>query len=422
MKYLSCIALLLFSSFTFSRAEWQCKPTGSLLEYQAVVAYAKYFAQTEGVSYLRNVLTEKGFEIPENLTGEGFSAEEVAWLSYGSYAEKPDALVLKMLRDDKCGKSFAYGDSAGKGLIPHFKKMRRVNELKGISTTFYKENYERSSVFAHAYGVPFSVVVSILGMETNLGTVRLRHSIIHTHLTQLYFYGSKGRDEDFNPLTELMAALWMKRSGYALDEDAFKGSYAGALGMPQFLPSSVLKFAQDGDSDGHIDLYHSLPDVVASVAHYLKVHGWDNEQQWCQNIELSSSDLQRIRLDGDHFKWGFSYNLVQTKEGWRDYFQMDKKSKMSAMDIPELNEKQGEYYSLLVLRDAHKGVYQGCLVGDNIRAIWFYNHSILGYAAPVLTLSDYIASTSRLEGRQSEDLRKASQNTRGVDIVDIHVL
>lgn len=379
-----------FSDEEDLQASWQCEPTGSYADYQAVVAYARHFAATQGVAYLRNIIQSEGYVVPRELqAGQGFFESELAFLD--RYGDKPDYDVLQTVRQSECKKtSFALN---GSGRIPHMSKLRRVRELRAMSADFYDQHYAELSHAAHTYNVPLSLVVSIFGMETVLGQVKLRHSVVHTNLTLLYFYGNEGRDEKFNPLTELMFALWMKRMGHIKSEEMFKGSYAGALGIPQFLPSSVFKFGRDGDGDGVVDLYGSLTDSVASVANYLEAHGYDYRENWCEKVELSKKDLSRIRQDKQHFQWGYSVDLVHTKQGWQNYF---KQKSSSSTTVPSLSTSQEKFYRLLVVRDARKGRYEGCLVSDNLRAVWNYNNSIIGYAAPVLLLSNEIQKHSKI--------------------------
>jgi membrane-bound lytic murein transglycosylase B len=73
-----------------------------------------------------------------------------------------------------------------------------------------------------------------------------------------------------------------------------RGSWAGALGQPQFMPSSFLRYAQDFDGDGKRDIWSSLPDVFASIANYLSEFGWTHGQRWGREVKLTPSLLKRL--------------------------------------------------------------------------------------------------------------------------------
>jgi membrane-bound lytic murein transglycosylase B len=92
---------------------------------------------------------------------------------------------------------------------------------------------------------------------------------------------------------ELMDALTIvDRKHIGLDQ--LKGSWAGAMGQAQFMPSSYLKWAEDFDEDGDRDIWRSTPDVFASIANYLKAHGWSSQRTWGREVRLPVS-LSEIR-------------------------------------------------------------------------------------------------------------------------------
>ena len=74
-----------------------------------------------------------------------------------------------------------------------------------------------------------------------------------------------------------------------IDVSRMRGSWAGAMGQPQFMPSSYLKWAEDFDDDGRSDIWSSPPDVFASIANYMKAHGWKAGQAWGREVRISRS-------------------------------------------------------------------------------------------------------------------------------------
>jgi len=92
---------------------------------------------------------------------------------------------------------------------------------------------------------------------------------------------------------ELFDALKIVDSG-DVEPAAMRGSWAGALGQPQFMPSSFLLYAQDFDGDGRRDIWKSTPDVFASIANYLAAHGWNKDQSWGREVRVPASVLQGL--------------------------------------------------------------------------------------------------------------------------------
>ncbi len=119
------------------------------------------------------------------------------------------------------------------------------------------------------YGVPPQIVTAILGVETRYGRRMGNIPVIDSLSTLAFDYPP--RERFFR--RELAQFLLLTRTN-GLDPLAVKGSYAGAMGMPQFIASSYRRYAVDFDGDGHVDLIHSTADAVGSVAHYLSAHGW----------------------------------------------------------------------------------------------------------------------------------------------------
>jgi membrane-bound lytic murein transglycosylase B len=142
---------------------------------------------------------------------------------------------------------------------------------------------------AAAYGVPPRVIVSIWGLESNFGRFRGVRPTVQA-LATLAWDGRRGTF--FR--NELMDALEIVDRGY-IGLDALRGSWAGAMGQPQFMPSSYLKWAQDFDKDGDRDIWQSEHDVFASVANYLKGYGWNSQTTWGREVRLPAGGIEAMR-------------------------------------------------------------------------------------------------------------------------------
>ena len=138
---------------------------------------------------------------------------------------------------------------------------------------FWQANERWLAQAEQVYGVPGEIVVGIVGVETLYGQHMGGYRVIDALATLSFDFppGRKDRSAFFKDELEQWLVL-SHREGQ--DPVLLKGSYAGALGLPQFMPSSVIKYAVDFDGDGHIDLHTNGADVIGSVAHYLAEFGW----------------------------------------------------------------------------------------------------------------------------------------------------
>lgn len=152
---------------------------------------------------------------------------------------------------------------------PIFVTERRIAD--GVA--FYRANQTLLARIQTEFGVPAALIATILGVETNYGRTTGHFRVIDALATLAFYYPP--RQEFFRNELKQLFLLDAKRLPYPIDE--LSGSYAGAMGWGQFMPSSIANFARDYDGDGKIDLWTSLPDICASVANYLVAHGWQKD-------------------------------------------------------------------------------------------------------------------------------------------------
>lgn len=139
---------------------------------------------------------------------------------------------------------------------------------------------------AQRYGVQPRFILAIWGIETRYGAVKADVPLVHSLATLAF---DRRRSTYFR--NELFAALTMLDRGY-IDFPTMKGSWAGAMGQPQFMPTSYLSYAEDFDGDGRRDIWNNTGDVFASIANYLAKHGWNTNQTWGREVRISA-ELQR---------------------------------------------------------------------------------------------------------------------------------
>jgi membrane-bound lytic murein transglycosylase B len=157
---------------------------------------------------------------------------------------------------------------------PIFLTDKRINE--GID--FWIENRELIASASKQFGVDEEIIVAIIGVETFYGRITGSYRTIDALVT-LGFYYPQNLSSDRSPFfsAELMHYIQLA-SEEGLPAAKITGSYAGAMGMGQFMPSSYREYAVDFDQDGSRDLWRSTADVVGSVANYLHRHGWQPGQ------------------------------------------------------------------------------------------------------------------------------------------------
>jgi len=164
-----------------------------------------------------------------------------------------------------------------------FMEERRIAD--GI--VFWKSHRGALARAEKTYGVPAEVIVAIIGVETFYGRNTGKWRVVDALSTLAFDYPA--RSNFFR--SELENYLLFARDGN-LDVFAMRGSYAGAMGLPQFMPSSARRYAVDFDKDGTVDLRRSATDAIGSVASFLKQHGW----------RKGAPVLVRARVSGDAWR------------------------------------------------------------------------------------------------------------------------
>lgn len=153
---------------------------------------------------------------------------------------------------------------------PIFVNAQRID----AGVAFYREHREQVDAAAARYGVPPTILVALLGVETGYGRITGRYRVLDALVTLGFHYPP--RAVFFQ--RELSALLTLPAARLPVPLADLRGSYAGAMGWCQFMPSSLARYGVDADGDGRVDLWNSLPDILASTANYLAAHGWQAGQ------------------------------------------------------------------------------------------------------------------------------------------------
>lgn len=248
---------------------------------------------------------------------------------------------------------------------PIFLTQRRIDE--GIE--FWQENRQLIQKVSDLYGVDSQIIVAIIGVETLYGRITGSYRVLDALTTLgLYYPKDLARDRSGFFSTELMQFIKLgKEENLPLTE--VTGSYAGAMGMGQFIPSSYREYAVDFDADGSRDLWRSTPDVIASVANYLHRHGWKPGDPVTANAMASASADPEL-VSPASYKPELTVGEL-AKRGYRSDPGL-------SLDRPA---------AVLKLEGKSKPEYW--LVFDNFYVITRYNRSPM-YAMAVLQLSNEI--------------------------------
>lgn len=158
---------------------------------------------------------------------------------------------------------------------------KRVNKQRiDMARKMYQTHQAELLQVEKKYGVPARFVVALWGLESAFGRITGNYSVPSALATLAY----EGRREAFFK-DEFFLALDILAEGH-VSLAQMKGSWAGAMGHTQFMPSSFMKYAQDGDGDGHKDIWTNRSDAFASIANYLKTEGWQQGVTWGRQVKL----------------------------------------------------------------------------------------------------------------------------------------
>ena len=321
LKSLSIITLCSFSTSSFANTERD-------------ISFTKY------VDDLKKEAIESG--IDEKTVNNAFKNVKFLQRSVSSDKQQPE---FKMTLDT---------------YIPRAEPDWKIKQAREA----YKKHYHLLQKIGKEYGVQPRFIVALWGIETNFGRLTGRHYVISSLTTMAY----EGRRETLFK-KQLFAALTILEQGH-ITQDKFIGSWAGAMGQVQFMPTSYLNYAVDYDGDGKKDIWNTPGDVFASAANYLKTEGWDDTHIWGRQVRLPEDfdvELAGIKQQKSLAEW--------QALGVRRY---------EGQDLPNV-----ELQASIVIPDDKNGrVY---LAYNNYKVLMHWNRSYY-FATAVTYLSERIMS------------------------------
>lgn len=240
---------------------------------------------------------------------------------------------------------------------------------------FWQQNEALLEQAQQTYGVPPHIIVAIIGVETRYGRHSGRYRVIDSLSTLAFDYPPRSKFFRGQLETFLLMAREEGR-----DPTEFLGSYAGAMGMPQFIPSSFLAYAVDFDKDGRRDLWETPSDVIGSVANYFARHNWQPGKPVASRARIKGKPPQAL-LD----------------KGYRPSVTL---REMRALGVQPLADYNDEEKAALIALESSPGHKQHWVTLNNFYVITRYNHSPL-YAMAVYQLSEAIRTTRATAMRKS---------------------
>lgn len=235
----------------------------------ATPAYASYLDNAEVRTYIDELTREHNMD----------RAKLEAWFSA---IDKQDSVIEKISRP-------AEKRLEWKGYRPIFLKEDRIEQ----GVVFMREHAALLQQAEARWGVPPEIITAIIGVETKYGRITGNHPVFSSVATLAFDYPPRSRFFR-SELTEFLQ--FADEEGF--DPLTLQGSYAGAMGMSQFISSSYRRYAVDFDGDGKRDLFGSVADAIGSVANYFAEHGWQTGEAVTERVRVPKSQYQPLLRDG----------------------------------------------------------------------------------------------------------------------------
>jgi len=326
-------------------------------------------------------------------------------LGFADYSEHPEAAdlidtlvsehgfergyVIKVLQSAKKQEKILESMSSPAEFTKTWDEYKKIFiEVKRIANgkSFLAKNNDLFNRVENEFGVPREIITSILGVETRYGKIKGKYKVLDSLATLGFDFPR--RSKFFK--SELIQFFQLTRENN-LDIYSIQGSYAGAMGYGQFISSSYRAYAVDYDGDGYSDLFYSVPDAVASIANYLKIHGWKRDGNVVQKVSLNNVNKLYKHSDSSGKYIPLMYTEGETqkymlKEG-DSLLEIALNNNLILKDLVLLNNIQDQNFIQTgqeILLRKEKDIY---FIGDdNFIAITKYNRSHF-YAKAVYDLS-----------------------------------
>jgi len=251
-----------------------------------------------------------------------------------------------------------------------YRKIFLIKKRIDGGVSFWKQHRALLERAEKETGVPANIIVAILGVETLYNKYKGRHAVMESLATIGFDYPKRAKFF----LGELEQFLLLAREE-KVDPLSLKGSYAGAMGGPQFISSSFRHYAVDFDNDGKRDIWNNPADMIGSIANYFKIHGWKKGQAITVNANITGSQFKSVITR--KLKPKLSLNELN-KIGISSHSPLNEEQKATLIELDQPDKK--EYWIGL----------------NNFYVITRYNHSAM-YAMAAFQLSEAISQQMKLQ-------------------------
>lgn len=236
--------------------------------------------------------------------------------------------------------------------------------------SFMERNATTLRQVSQQYGVPAEIIASIIGVETVYGNYMGDFRLLDALYTLGFHHPDPNRPDRHQSFRNQLAALIKLNHQGKINAHTELGSFAGATGLPQFMPISIMHFAVDGDGDGRIDLRHSEVDAIHSVANFLVKHGWQRGMPVFAPATLPKNPAS---VEGKGLEPTLTWQELQAQG--------------SSSTVNNSSWQQGRNLGVINLMDESQGRNQYRIATQNFFAITKYNNSYF-YAASVADFAE----------------------------------
>ena len=303
--------------------------------------------------------------------------------------------------------------------------------------TFWDENRAFLSQVEQESGVPAEIIVAIIGIETIYGRQTGSFRVKDVLSTLAFSYpdtpNKSAREQLFkDQLQELILLCWTEAGGNLPGKNSIQGlnvsrlnaclnqnsSYAGAIGLPQFMPSSIRNFAVDGDGDGKIDLKQSPKDAIASVGNFMKKHGWQAGMPISFPVQASAIPAAKALADGEPLlKYTveelINKGILKPEQGDLQAGGVTPQSKAFIVDLP-YPDKDGidqVYYvvglnNFLAIVQYNRSYFYAQSVAEFAEALGYKNQSAVPVNAPAKTNAKDIRPSEAIKSKSKKPTSK----------------
>ena len=327
-------------------------------------------------------------------------------------------------------------DSFKKNWVAYRKRFIEPVRLKA-GKAFWEQNQVFLSKVEQESGVPAEVIVSIIGIETIYGRQTGNFRVKDVLFTLAFSYpdtaNKAGREQLFkDQLQELILMCWTEAGGSLparnssqdLNSVRFNAclnqnsSYAGAIGLPQFMPGSIRNFAVDGDGDGRIDLKQSTKDAIASVANFMRKHGWQPGMPIYFPVQEAAISEARNLADGEpQLKYTvqelITKGILTNEQGDLQSGGVEPQSKALIVDLPYPDKDDNDQVryvvglnNFLTIVQYNRSYFYAQSVAEFAEALGYKNQSVVPVSTPKAKSETKMSESAKSKSKKTTNKKK----------------